>query len=104
MALFLYLFICSKHVPTFIAAKVWSPLVLLLFGARVKVRGIENLEKNEPYIIMANHTSFLDIPVLLQFLPLSLFFVAKKELKKIPFLGWFMIAAGMIFMDRSHPT
>ena len=29
-------------------------------------------------------------------------FIAKKELKKIPFIGWYVTAAGMIFIDRTN--
>ena len=31
-----------------------------------------------------------------------IFFIAKKEIKQIPFLGWYMTVAGMIFLDRSN--
>ena len=31
-----------------------------------------------------------------------IFFIAKKEIKQIPFLGWYMTIAGMIFLDRSN--
>ena len=31
-----------------------------------------------------------------------IFFIAKKEIKQIPFLGWYMSIAGMIFLDRSN--
>ena len=31
-----------------------------------------------------------------------IFFIAKKEIKQIPFLGWYMSVAGMIFLDRSN--
>ncbi len=30
------------------------------------------------------------------------FFIAKKEIKRIPFLGWYMSIAGMVFLDRSN--
>ena len=54
------------------------------------------------YIILANHTSNLDIPMLTRGLPIPFYYIAKKEMQKIPFLGWIMTAAGIIFIDRGN--
>ena len=35
-------------------------------------------------------------------MPVPLFFIAKLELKKVPFLGWYMTALGHIFVDRKN--
>jgi 1-acyl-sn-glycerol-3-phosphate acyltransferase len=70
---------------------------------RLHVNGHENIEKGKNYVIIANHQSMLDILVALAGLPLSLHFkfMAKKELFKIPFMGWHMSAASYIPIDRS---
>jgi 1-acyl-sn-glycerol-3-phosphate acyltransferase len=52
--------------------------------------------------VVSNHQSFIDIPILFRALPINLYFVAKKEIKKMPFIGWFMMLTGMIFIDRSN--
>ena len=81
---------------------VWGPGVIVLFGAKVKTRGLENIQKEANYLLMVNHSSFLDIPVLGKEIPIIQHYIAKKELKRIPLLGWFMHIAGMIFIDRSN--
>jgi len=82
--------------------QVWGKLCLWLAGVPVVVQGLEHVAKGEQYVIMANHESGLDIPVLLTALPSSLEirFLAKKVLFDIPFLGWAMRSAGFIPVDR----
>jgi 1-acyl-sn-glycerol-3-phosphate acyltransferase len=75
---------------------------MLTLGAKLNTTGLDNIEPNKTYIILANHTSNLDIPILMTGLPIVYYFIAKKEMKKIPFLGWIMTAVGMIFIDRSN--
>ncbi|OIQ36775.1 MAG: hypothetical protein BM555_02050 [Crocinitomix sp. MedPE-SWsnd] len=64
--------------------------------------GKEHLEKGQHYLIIANHTSYSDIPALFRAVPFNLHYVAKAELKKVPFLGWYMKKSGMIFIDRQN--
>lgn len=102
IAMVAYLFTWTHKSLHFLAVHLWSPLVIWWFGARISTKGIENVKEGHYYVVMANHSSFLDIPVLLTRLPIPLYFVAKKELKRVPFLGWFISMAGMIFIDRSN--
>ncbi|NNE54559.1 MAG: 1-acyl-sn-glycerol-3-phosphate acyltransferase [Flavobacteriales bacterium] len=92
----------SKLTVYFIAVKVFSPVVLWLSGVKLKIEGRENINKDQPFIYVANHESQLDIPVVCLATELPLFFIAKKELRKIPIVGWYMIAVGHIFIDRSN--
>lgn len=82
------------------ARRIWAPGMCFIYGARIDKSGLENIDRSKPYIYIANHQSFLDIPVLFYALQVSFYFVAKEELKKVPFLGWYMMAVGMIFVDR----
>ncbi len=84
------------------ARTMFSPGILWAFGVKLVVTGKENLKDDESYIFASNHLSYLDIPVLFQAIPHNLHFVAKKEVKMIPFIGWYMFATGMIFVDRSN--
>lgn len=81
---------------------MWAPGILWICGIRLKVSGGNQLSETSSYVFVANHQSYLDIPVLFRAIPVNLYFVAKKELKKIPFLGWYMMATGMIFIDRTN--
>ncbi len=79
----------------------WGPLLVMIVGGRVKVEGVENYDPSKPVIFTANHLSHYDIVCLFVTVPSDLYFIAKKELKKVPFLGWSIAALGMIFIDRS---
>lgn len=80
----------------------WSPGILWIVGVKLKVVGLENINLDKPHIFVTNHQSFIDIPTMFRALPVNLHFVAKKEVKKIPFIGWFMTLTGMIFIDRDN--
>jgi len=82
--------------------RVWAKLIFASVGIKVKINGLSNLDLNKNYIFAPNHSSSLDIPLMLGFTPLWLVPIAKKELRWIPFLGWAMKLAGHIFIDRSN--
>lgn len=103
LATITYVFTWSPRIPVFLAKHLWSRTMLFLLGARVKVHGKKHVKKGQPYLIMANHTSYADIPALFRGLPLYIRFIGKDELRKVPFLGFYMKLAGMIFIDRSNP-
>lgn len=75
--------------------RTWSRIALAVAGCRVSVRGVERLGPG-PYLFVANHGSNLDIPVLLAALDVPLRFLATGGLYRIPVVGRFMRAVGMI--------
>ncbi len=85
-------------------AHLWGRVCLFLAGVPVVVEGLEHVVAGERHVIMANHESGLDIPVLLTALPssLELRFLAKKSLFGLPFLGWAMRSSGFIPVDREN--
>ena len=84
-----------------VAKYFWSPVALFVMQTKVEIEGLKHVDPAGKYLVMANHNSFIDIPVLFQSLPFYTYFIAKKELKKIPLLGWYIKAYGMIYIDRS---
>jgi 1-acyl-sn-glycerol-3-phosphate acyltransferase len=84
------------------ARAFWSPGLFWCCGARVEVEGLENVDFTQPHVFVVNHQSMIDIPALFVALPVNLHFIAKKELLSVPFLGWYMRAAGMIPVDRRN--
>lgn len=84
---------------------MWAPVINFFAGVPLKVH-IHNLPLLKsfegPAIVVSNHASVMDIPFLFQSIPFNLYFVGKKELKKVPFIGWYMMAMGMIFIDRGN--
>jgi 1-acyl-sn-glycerol-3-phosphate acyltransferase len=86
---------------SFVPGKMWAPVILWLLGVKVKVSGLEHVDGNRPSIFVANHASFLDIPACVMSIPVNLNFIAKKELKHMPVVGWYISATKQIFIDRS---
>ncbi len=82
---------------------VWGGLVCRLAGVTVHVdRG--DFDPDGKYILMINHQSWFDIPVLLVALRGHQFrFVAKESLFRIPFFGQAMSRLGYIGIDRENP-
>jgi 1-acyl-sn-glycerol-3-phosphate acyltransferase len=73
---------------------------LWLSGARVTVRGLDKLADGRNTVVMSNHASLLDAPVLFQALGLDLCAVAKTEVFRFPFLHRCLRYAGFIEVDR----
>jgi 1-acyl-sn-glycerol-3-phosphate acyltransferase len=88
--------------PLVMARTVWAPVILWLAKAKTEITGLEHIDKSKTYIIVSNHLSYLDIPTLFRILPLNLHFIGKHQLKKTPFIGWYMRATGMIFINREN--
>lgn len=84
-------------------ARLWSWLILATTGVRVRVHGLEQLEKGRTYVFVANHQSIYDIPVLFASLPYQLRIIAKESLGHFPFLGWHLRRTGHLLVDRRRP-
>jgi 1-acyl-sn-glycerol-3-phosphate acyltransferase len=75
-------------------------MVVRFAGARVRVEGLEHLVPGSSYVIVANHLSFMDIPVILAYLPVEIRFLAKRSLFKAPFIGYHLRRAGHLPVER----
>jgi fatty-acyl-CoA synthase len=83
------------------AAGRWvARTALLLGGCRLRASGAERLDAVGPVLLASNHTSFLDIPVLLALLPVSVTFLAKREVLRWPLIGSFIRRGGHLTVDR----
>ncbi len=82
--------------------RIWTRAVLAIFGVRVNVTGAENVSGRQGKIYISNHASYLDIFVQLAWLPDNVRMVYKKEINKVPLLGWAMAAAGFVSIDRKN--
>jgi len=74
--------------------------VCRLLGIRLHVEG--RIVENAPVLVVANHVSWLDIPVLSAVAPLS--FVAKKEVGTWPFVSSLARLQRSVFIDRTRRT
>lgn len=78
--------------------------VFKLLFCKVDVIGKENIPSGKGgLVIISNHQSLLDIPLIVGYVH-SAGFVSKKELLKAPVIGSFIKAVGCIPIDRKNPA
>lgn len=75
---------------------------LRLSGMKVVVRGRENMEPGKTYVLAANHRSYLDTATLFAHTGRRIGVFAKKELLKVPILGYGMGYVNIMAIDRSN--
>lgn len=83
---------------------VWAKQILHIVGVKISVNYATPIQwdPNKTYMILSNHSSHYDIPLIYRALPPSIRMVAKKELASIPFFGAAMRSCEFIFIDRSN--
>lgn len=79
-------------------ARTW----LRLSGAKIKVRGLENLEKNQSYVFISNHRSYLDTAMMFAYTSKKMGVIAKKEMLNWFVAGKFMKYVNVIAIDRTN--
>ena len=84
-------------------AQAWARACVWSSGSHLTVRGAENLLKHPVAVYAANHTSYMDTPVIFASLPFQFRILAKKELWPIPFIGWHLNRSGQIPIDAANP-
>jgi len=73
-----------------------------LVGVKVEVVGSEKLDWRRTYIFMCNHVSNLDPPIVIPVMPRRTSVLVKKELFRVPLLGWAMRLASLVPVDRRN--
>lgn len=68
-------------------------------GWTFEMKGVDLQKISQPTIVVANHQSFLDMPIS-YLLPWNMKWVAKRDLFKIPIFGWIVYMGGHIGIDR----
>jgi len=81
-------------------ARLWGKLILFGMGFRYRATWSEKPERGKSYMIVANHTSMMDIMLMLAIMPNPFVFVGKQELVKIPIFGFFYKRT-CILVDRN---
>ncbi|MGM0635704.1 MAG: lysophospholipid acyltransferase family protein [Bacteroidota bacterium] len=93
----------EKWYPAFFkVAKIWGSTMLFGMGFTPKIIRKENFEKGKSYMLTANHTSMMDIMLMLYLSKNPFVFVGKKELAKMPIFGFFYKRT-CILVDRKDP-
>ena len=78
-------------------------LFFKLAGIRCEVRGLENLPEGHS-VVVANHASYLDGPILQAFLPPRFSYVIKSEMQKVPAAGFMLRRIGSRFVERFNAS
>jgi lysophosphatidate acyltransferase len=71
-------------------------------GVRFDIVEGEEYLSTRPAVFIGNHQTELDVLMLGSIFPPYCSVTAKKSLKYIPFLGWFMALSGTVFIDRGN--
>lgn len=79
----------------------WGRTLCRIVGVKVHIEGLENIQPDQTYIFVANHSSQFDIFSWQGYFPYNFRWIAKKELFAIPFFGQAMKQVGYIPIDRS---
>ena len=88
-----------RRIFQFFICKIFYMIRLKLIY-RLKVEGLENVPKDNAYIVCPNHLSTLDPPMMVAIMPRSVSFMAKKELFDIPFIRWWIDWLGAFAVNR----
>jgi len=92
----------SQDIALIMARWCWAPPLIKASGADLQLEPLPDIDWKKPYIFVMNHQSMIDIPCAFASLPTNIRFVAKEQLKWVPFIGWFIWFTGMVFVDRSR--
>ncbi len=75
--------------------------IAAISGSPVSISGLEKVPQDEPVLYISNHRSLFDPVHLVPLMKNPTSILAKKELEKIPFLGYYMRLARCEFLDRN---
>lgn len=101
LALVVHAVLRDRHWPLRMASSCWARALLGGAGARLEVEGLERVDWTRNHVFVANHESVIDICALFRAVPVPLRFLLKHEMTRVPFVGWYAKAMGMVFIDRS---
>lgn len=95
-------FLASPKLANVHVAIWWAKLLTWLAGVKVEVYGGHHVDAGQSYVVVANHQSAFDIPVIYGYSGLDLRWVMKAEIKWIPFVAAGCRAIGHIFVERGN--
>lgn len=82
----------------------WGLKVIgFISGVKLEVNGLDNIPDDQAVLFVGNHISFFDIIVTYPLMKRPTGYITKKEIRKVPFLSWWMYFVNCIFLDRKNP-
>jgi 1-acyl-sn-glycerol-3-phosphate acyltransferase len=94
----------KKRFPFGHLSQFWGRWVAFGLGLKMKVEGLENIDRKGKYIFVANHESSIDVVALMKALPLGLVTMTKHKMRKVPVLGYGLYKSGVIFVNREEAS
>jgi 1-acyl-sn-glycerol-3-phosphate acyltransferase len=83
-------------------AQAWARASMAVSGAKLTVLHPEYLT-GQPAVYACNHLSYMDTPAIFSALPFQFRIVARHDLWKMPFIGWWLERSGQVGVDLSDP-
>lgn len=77
----------------------WMGFFLYSIGSPLRIYGKHNYQPGTNYVVVSNHRSMMDVPVMTPFFPGINKTIAKKSMARIPFFGW-VYMRGSVLVDR----
>jgi 1-acyl-sn-glycerol-3-phosphate acyltransferase len=96
----LFAWLIGSARPLFVLARIGIGTGLALAGVQFRVEGLEHLADPRNTVVVSNHQSHLDAPLLVLALGVDMAAVAKKGVFSIPVVGTVLTLAGFISIDR----
>lgn len=90
-----------QHSAQWATARAFKYTMALLIGVRFEILSGRKYLETRPAVFVGNHQTALDVLLLGEIFPKHCSVTAKKSLKRVPFLGWFMALSGTVFIDRA---
>lgn len=94
----------NGHFWGYYPGKLWGMFILRMLLIPVKVTGRENLKKGQSYVFVSNHQGAFDIFLIYGFLGRNFKWMMKRQLRKMPFVGFACEKAHHIFVDKRGPS
>lgn len=90
----------GERAATNFSMSAWSEFAALVAGLKLIVEGEEHLWSQRPAVFLFNHQSAMDTVIMVKLIRQDVVGIAKKEIKKQPFMGPALSLTGTVFIDR----
>lgn len=94
----------NGHFWGYYPGRFWSWIVTRAFLLPVTVEGREHLEPGQSYVFVSNHQGSFDIFLIYGFLGRNFKWMMKREIRRIPFVGFACKMSHQIFVDKRGPS